>query len=264
MLGKAIDDFTLTFGANSWAGLTEVVHVVQCGSAAQTGRRSCSQTDFAHSLQFYTSKYAFLLHHLRLNMGRDRTLAPNVLNGGDNDGKKSLLAWRKVYTNTRTMLVILLLFLNYFIAQYDKFVLSYFQIEVIRALDLTTTQYGLLSGYATGIVAALAAVPVAFIADYSRARLWTLSAAAVWWNICVLLQGYCHRFWQIFLARLGMSIGQAPVEALSISLISDLVPTRWLFLAERCDVLPLLDLLIQLVLRKLAAFCTSACTLVKQ
>lgn len=140
---------------------------------------------------------------------------------------------RTPWTTVRTALTILLLLLNYFISQYDKFVLAYFQREVIQALHLTTTQYGLLSGYSTGIVSALAAIPVTFIADYSRARLWTLFVAALWWNICVLLQGYTHKFWQIFLARLAMSIGQAPVEALSVSLISDLVPSRWLFLSER-------------------------------
>ena len=165
----------------------------------------------------------------------------------------------------RALLTIFLLLLNYFIAQYDKFVLSYFQTEVIRTLHLTTTQYGLLSGYATGIVSALAAVPVAFIADYARARLWTLTAAALWWNVCVLLQGYCHNFWQIFLARLAMSIGQAPVEALSVSLISDLVPTRWLFLSERSAALPRrLIWVVRGVLRSMAVSCTSACILVKR
>ena len=153
---------------------------------------------------------------------------------GPQDGQGKI---QTTFTNAHAFLTIALLLLNYFIAQYDRFILSYFQREVIDALNLSTTQYGLLSGYATGIISALAAVPVAFIADYSRARVWTLSVAALWWNVCVLLQSYCHNFWQMFLARLAMSIGQAPVEALSVSLISDLVPTRWLFLSERCELL---------------------------
>ncbi|KAK5168440.1 uncharacterized protein LTR77_007010 [Saxophila tyrrhenica] len=130
------------------------------------------------------------------------------------------------------LLMIVLLLLNYFIAQYDKFVLSYFQAEVIESLGLTSTQYGLLSGYATGIISALTAIPIAFLADWSGRRVWTLTAAALWWNACVICQGYSKNFWQLFLARLAMSIGQSPVEALSISVISDLVPVRWLFLAE--------------------------------
>ena len=150
-----------------------------------------------------------------------------------NNGSKQQSRLGKAVSTVHVPLMIILLLLNYFIAQYDKFVLSYFQAEVISSLNLTSTQYGLLSGYATGIISALTAIPIAFVADYSGKRVWTLMAAALWWNVMVILQGYTHNFWQIFLARFAMSIGQSPVEALSISLISDLVPARWLFLAER-------------------------------
>ncbi|KIW12285.1 hypothetical protein PV08_09562 [Exophiala spinifera] len=129
-------------------------------------------------------------------------------------------------------LVILILFLNYFLAQYDKFVLSYFQAEVIESLNLTSTQYGILSGYAVGILYAVLAIPMAYIADYTSARVWVLSVAALWWSLCVLFQGLSRNFWQILLARIGMGIGQSPVEALSISLISDLVPLNWIFVCE--------------------------------
>jgi MFS family permease len=130
-------------------------------------------------------------------------------------------------------LVVFILFLNFFLAQYDKFVLSYFQADVIKSLNLSSSGYGVLSGYATGIVYALLTLPIAFVADYVEARVWVLSVAALWWSLCVLFQGLSHNFWQILLARIGMGIGQAPVEALSISLISDLVDAKWLFFAER-------------------------------
>lgn len=140
---------------------------------------------------------------------------------------------RKPLSALRVPVVIILLFLNYFLAQYDKFVLSYFQAEVVKSLSLTSSQYGVLSGYATGILYALLALPVAFVADYTNARVWVLTVAALWWSLCVVFQGLSHNFWQILLARIGMGIGQAPVEALSISLISDLVPLKWLFICER-------------------------------
>lgn len=137
-------------------------------------------------------------------------------------------------TYALTVLIpILLLFLNFFLAQYDKFVLSYFQADVIRGLDLSPANYGILSGYATGIVYALLAIPVAFVADYTNARVWTLTLATLWWSLCVVFQGLSHNFWQILLARIGMGIGQAPVEALSVSLISDLIEPKWMFFAER-------------------------------
>ena len=140
---------------------------------------------------------------------------------------------RNVLSILHIVASIVLLFLNYFLAQYDKFVLSYFQAEVIDSLSLTSTQYGILSGYAVGIVYAVFALPVAFVADYTNARIWVLTAAAVWWSLCVLFQGLSYNFWQILLARIGMGIGQAPVEALGISLISDMVPPEWLFVTER-------------------------------
>ncbi|KAL8686641.1 MAG: hypothetical protein Q9224_005385 [Gallowayella concinna] len=124
---------------------------------------------------------------------------------------------------------LILLFLNYFLAQYDKFVLSYFQEDVVSSLHLSSTSYGLLSGYATGIVYALLALPTAFVADYTSARVWVLTAAAIWWSLCAIFQGLSHNFWQILLARIGMGIGQAPVEALSVSLISDLMGRKYVF-----------------------------------
>ncbi|KAI4245268.1 MAG: hypothetical protein L6R40_002625 [Gallowayella cf. fulva] len=125
---------------------------------------------------------------------------------------------------------LILLFLNYFLAQYDKFVLSYFQEDVISSLRLSSTSYGLLSGYATGIVYALLALPTAFVADYTSARVWVLTVAAIWWSLCAIFQGLSHNFWQILLARIGMGVGQAPVEALSVSLISDLMGRKYVFL----------------------------------
>ena len=128
-----------------------------------------------------------------------------------------------------------LLFLNYFLAQYDKFILSYFQNDVILSLNLSESDYGILSGYATGIVYALLALPTAFIADYTGARVWALTISALWWSLCAIFQGLSHNFWQILLARIGMGIGQAPVEALSVSLISDLLGKEYVFFGERCD-----------------------------
>ena len=137
------------------------------------------------------------------------------------------------FSRVHTVLSIILLFLNFFLAQYDKFVLSYFQTSVITSLNLKSSDYGILSGYATGIVYALLAIPIAFLADYTEARVWVLGAATLWWSLCVIFQGLSHNFWQIFLARLAMGIGQAPAEALSVSILSDMVGTQWVFIAER-------------------------------
>lgn len=145
---------------------------------------------------------------------------------GDLINRPAIPEWRIIISLT-------LLFLNYFLAQYDKFVLSYFQTEVVASIRLSPSAYGILSGYATGIVYALLALPTAFIADYTGARVWVLTVAAIWWSLCAIFQGLSHNFWQILLARIGMGLGQAPVEALSVSLISDLMGKEYVFIGGR-------------------------------
>jgi MFS family permease len=180
---------------------------------------------------------AILLHHRKMDKSdpkhiqnydatnRQSTTASTPI---EHSASPQLSPLHKLYA----FLCILILFVNYFLAQYDKFILSYFQTSVFADLSLNSTQYGLLSGYATGIVYAILALPIAFLSDYTSARVWVLCITAAWWSICVIFQSLAHNFGQLFCARLGMGIGQASVEALSISLISDLVGWRNVFIGE--------------------------------
>lgn len=111
------------------------------------------------------------------------------------------------------------------------------QKDVVASLNLSPSAYGILSGYATGIVYALLALPAAYVADYTDARVWVLTISALWWSLCAIFQGLSHTFWQILLAKIGMGIGQAPVEALSVSLISDLMGKEYVFFGERYELL---------------------------
>lgn len=126
----------------------------------------------------------------------------------------------------RGILSLLVLFTAFFLAQYDRFILSYFQLPITQELHISSAEYAILSGYATGISFAILSVPLAFISDHGRARVWILTGSVIWWSLCVLFQGLSQTYWQIACARVGMGIGQSAVEALSVSLISDLMGSR--------------------------------------
>lgn len=98
----------------------------------------------------------------------------------------------------------------------------------------SASQYAVLSGYATGIVYALTAIPISYVADtFKSARVWVLSIAALWWSLCVIFQSLSNTFAQLLLARIGMGIGQSCVEPVSLSLISDFRPGwRSVFIGE--------------------------------
>lgn len=166
-------------------------------------------------------------------VGDENKLAEGKRGAPSNGELQSNLVTRPSVPAWQITLSLVLLFLNYFLAQYDKFILSYFQTEVVTSLNLSQSAYGILSGYATGIVYALLALPAAYVADYTGARVWVLTVAAIWWSLCAIFQGLSHNFWQILLARIAMGIGQAPVEALSVSLISDLMGKEYVFFGER-------------------------------
>jgi hypothetical protein len=57
--------------------------------------------------------------------------------------REHLQARRKPLSVIGIVVTIVLLFLHYFVTQFDKFVLSYFQVEVVESLSLTSTQYGI-------------------------------------------------------------------------------------------------------------------------
>lgn len=133
---------------------------------------------------------------------------------------------RRLLSQAHKLLSLLVLFAAFFLAQYDRFILSYFQLSITNDLQISSSQYALLSGYATGISYAVLAVPLAYLADWSHSRIWTLTASIIWWSLCMVFQGLSHTYWQLVCARVGMGIGQSAAEALSVSIISDLMGPR--------------------------------------
>jgi MFS family permease len=132
-----------------------------------------------------------------------------------------------------TLISVALLFAAFFLAQYDRFIVSYFQLPLTSELNISSTEYALLSGYATGISFAILSIPLASLADRSQARLWILTLSIAWWSLSVVFQGLAHNYWQIATARIAMGLGQSAVEALSVSLISDLMgPRRYVSTGE--------------------------------
>lgn len=78
----------------------------------------------------------------------------NTLGNVSEDRQDIVLETRKpggLLHNLYITLSIFVLFLTFFVAQFDKFILSYFQDDVIKSLKLSSIDYGILSGYATSM-----------------------------------------------------------------------------------------------------------------
>ncbi|KAF2466353.1 MFS general substrate transporter [Lindgomyces ingoldianus] len=131
-----------------------------------------------------------------------------------------------------TTLRILLLSLTYFLAQVDKFLISYYSKPITASLHLAPSQYAQILSYWTGVVYIPASILIAWFADYQTCRVKLLAFLAGFWSLCVVCQGLAQNHRHMLLARMGMGIGQAGSEALSVSLISDLAAWPEVFLGE--------------------------------
>jgi predicted MFS family arabinose efflux permease len=97
-------------------------------------------------------------------------------------------------------------------------------LESIKAdLGFSDTELGLLGGAAFGLFYAAVGLPVALLADRGNRR--SLIALAVGlWSLMTALCGLATGFASLFLARIGVGIGEAGGTPPSHSLISDLFP----------------------------------------
>jgi MFS family permease len=119
--------------------------------------------------------------------------------------------------------VLALLLCAYILNYLDRQILGILAGPIIKTLDLTDTQFGILSGPPFAILYSVLGIPFAFLADRtSRSRV--VAAALAFWSAFTALCGTAGTFWHLFLFRMGVGIGEAGGVAPSYALISNYFP----------------------------------------
>jgi len=118
---------------------------------------------------------------------------------------------------------VFVLFIAYIFSNLDRNVLSLLVPSLKADLNVTDTQIGLLSGVAFAIFYATMAVPIARASD-SRSRRAIISWGIVVWSLATAASGLATRYMHLFLARMGVGVGEAVLTPASISLIADIFP----------------------------------------
>ncbi|TQV86196.1 MFS transporter [Exilibacterium tricleocarpae] len=119
------------------------------------------------------------------------------------------------------------LFIAYTFSFIDRTIVSLL-VEPLKAdLNLSDTEVSLLHGFAFAIFYTLLGIPIARLADnYSRKRIIAIGVAA--WSLATCLCGLAGRFWHLFLARVGVGVGEAALSPAAYSMICDLFPRQML------------------------------------
>lgn len=105
----------------------------------------------------------------------------------------------------------------------DRQVISILAEPIKQDLGLSDTQLGLMTGLSFALFYTTLAIPVAALADRWN-RSWIIAIAIAIWSFMTVLCGLANNFLQLFLARVGVGIGEAGSGPASHSLIADIFP----------------------------------------
>ncbi|MEX0708235.1 MAG: MFS transporter [Woeseia sp.] len=107
----------------------------------------------------------------------------------------------------------------------DRQIVGILAIPIKEELALSDTQLSLMGGLAFALFYTLLGIPIAWLAD-RKSRTWIMTAALTVWSGMTALCGLAQNFWQLFLARLGVGVGEAGGVAPAYSLIADYFPSH--------------------------------------
>lgn len=105
----------------------------------------------------------------------------------------------------------------------DRVVLGALVPPIKAQLQLTDTQLGLLGGTAFALFYTALGIPIGWLADRVN-RVWIVTLALGLWSGFTAMCGLAQNFAQLFLARLGVGVGEAGGVAPSYSLVADYFP----------------------------------------
>ena len=120
-------------------------------------------------------------------------------------------------------LVLAFLLLVYIFNFADRMLLGVMAAPIKADLGLSDGQLGLLGGTAFALLYATVGVPIGWLAD-RRSRSWIITIALCIWSGFTALCGFASNFALLFMARLGVGIGEAGGVAPSYSMIADYFP----------------------------------------
>lgn len=107
----------------------------------------------------------------------------------------------------------------------DRQIIGILAVPIKADLALTDTQLGLMGGLAFALFYTALGIPIAMLADRSN-RTWIMTIALMLWSAMTAVCGTVQNFWQLFVARLGVGVGEAGGVAPAYSLISDYFPPQ--------------------------------------
>jgi len=121
--------------------------------------------------------------------------------------------------------VLLVLVIVYTFNFIDRQIVGILAVPIKAELRLSDSQLGLMGGLAFALFYTFLGIPIARLAD-RVSRTGIMTAALALWSLMTAMCGFTHSFAQLFVARVGVGVGEAGGVAPAYSLICDYFPTK--------------------------------------
>jgi len=105
----------------------------------------------------------------------------------------------------------------------DRIIIAMLVEPLKQDLGLSDTQLGLLQGLAFAVFYATVGLPIGRLAD-RRSRRAIIGWGIFLWSIMTAVCGLARNFWELFLARVGVGVGEAALSPAAYSMIADYFP----------------------------------------
>ena len=119
--------------------------------------------------------------------------------------------------------VVAILMVAYVFSFVDRQFLNLLVGPIRRDLGISDTEMSLLMGFSFAIFYTILGIPLGRLAD-SRSRRGLIAAGVVVWSVMTALCGLAHTYWQLFLFRVGVGVGEATLSPAAYSMIADYFP----------------------------------------
>ena len=119
--------------------------------------------------------------------------------------------------------VVIILMFAYILSYVDRTILTLLVPNIKQDLGLSDTELSLLHGIAFAIFYTFLGFPLGRLAD-SKNRVGIIAVGITIWSLMTMLCGVAKNFTHLFLARMGVGVGEAALNPAAYSIITDYFP----------------------------------------
>ncbi len=107
----------------------------------------------------------------------------------------------------------------------DRIIVSTVGPAIIKDLNLTDLEFGVLGGAVFALFYALFGMPIAWLAERFR-RISIIAVCIALWSVMTLASGVAQNYWQLLFFRMGVGVGEGGCSPAAHSLLSDHYPPK--------------------------------------